>query len=116
MKKRYSIRILSILLVLLTSICSAQVTLETHAPMNVESLRFWYQDPNKPDYIFNPNIAPKGDCIQVLNGYVFFTWFKGGMQNRNLMLSRLNIATNKWVTINFLINLLYIMDFITAEK
>lgn len=78
-----------------------QATLETHQDLNQEALRFWYSNPSKPSHLFNRNIAPKGDCIQAINGYVFISWFKGGMTTRNLMLSRLYIATNKWKHLEF---------------
>ncbi|WP_298551430.1 BNR-4 repeat-containing protein [uncultured Algibacter sp.] len=54
-------------------------------------------------YQFSPRITPHGDCIDVVNGYVFVTWYKGGMDKRNLMLSRknLNVANSSWVTIEF---------------
>lgn len=79
----------------------AQVVQEYHAKLNMDALRFWYSDANKPAYIFNRDIAPKGDCLKVMNGYLFLTWFKGGMTERNLMLSRMNLATKQWVTIEF---------------
>ena len=69
--------------------------------MNVDALHFWYSDPSKPVALFNRDISPKGDCIKVVNGYVFFTWYKGGMQDRNLMLSRRKIGSDNWVTIQF---------------
>ena len=54
-------------------------------------------------YQFSPRITPHGDCIDVVNGYVFVTWYKGGMDKRNLMLSRknLNVVNSSWVTIEF---------------
>ena len=55
------------------------------------------------DYQFGPRITPHGDCIDVVNGYVFVTWYKGGMDKRNVMLSRknLNDPSAPWVTIEF---------------
>ena len=81
--------------------CLAQVTLESDQKMNVDALHFWYSNPNKPVALFNRNISPKGDCIKVVNGYVFIAWFKGGMPDRNLMLSRQKIGSSRWVTIQF---------------
>lgn len=54
-------------------------------------------------YQFSNRITPHGDCIDVVNGYVFVTWYKGGMNNRNLMLSRKNTndPNGKWITIEF---------------
>ena len=79
----------------------AQVEMEYHEDMHMEGLRFWYADPSKPSHIFNRNIAVHGDCFTVKNGYVFFVWYKGGMENRDLMLSRKKLGTETWVTIQF---------------
>lgn len=102
MSNHYLIRTIVVVILSFSSLLvRGQVTLEKHEDLNLEALRFWYSDPNKPSHIFNRNISPKGDCIQEANGFLFFTWFKGGMNERNLMLSRLNIATDEWVTIQF---------------
>jgi len=55
------------------------------------------------NYRFGQRISPHGDCVDVVNGYAFVTWYKGGLDQRNLMLSRknLNIANSSWVTIEF---------------
>ena len=54
-------------------------------------------------YRFSPRITPHGDCVDVVNGYAFVTWYKGGVEFRNLMLSRknLNEPNSQWVTIEF---------------
>ncbi|WP_298878591.1 BNR-4 repeat-containing protein [uncultured Polaribacter sp.] len=55
------------------------------------------------NYRFGQRITPHGDCVDVVNGFAFVTWYKGGMDKRNLMLSRknLNIENAPWVTIEF---------------
>ncbi|MEN8703560.1 MAG: BNR-4 repeat-containing protein [Polaribacter sp.] len=55
------------------------------------------------NYRFGKRITPHGDCVDVINGYVFVTWYKGGMDKRNLMLSRKNLIVedSPWVTIEF---------------
>nr|WP_298991085.1 BNR-4 repeat-containing protein [uncultured Polaribacter sp.] len=55
------------------------------------------------NYRFGQRITPHGDCVDVVNGYAFVTWYKGGMDKRNLMLSRknLNVENSPWVTIEF---------------
>lgn len=55
------------------------------------------------NYRFSRRITPHGDCVDVVNGYAFVTWYKGGMDTRNLMLSRknLNEPNSNWVTIQF---------------
>jgi len=63
----------------------------------------YYEGEKGINYQFSPRITPHGDCIDVVNGYVFVTWYKGGVDKRNLMLSRknLNIPNSNWVTIEF---------------
>ncbi|WP_282122012.1 BNR-4 repeat-containing protein [Algibacter mikhailovii] len=55
------------------------------------------------NYRFSQRISPHGDCVDVVNGYAFVTWYKGGMDKRNLMLSRknLNVPNAPWITIEF---------------
>lgn len=55
------------------------------------------------NFRFGQRISPHGDCVDVVNGYAFVTWYKGGMDTRNLMLSRknLNVPNSNWVTIEF---------------
>ena len=55
------------------------------------------------NYRFGKRITPHGDCVDVVNGYAFVTWYKGGMDKRNLMLSRKNLTVENapWVTIQF---------------
>ncbi len=52
---------------------------------------------------FSQRITPHGDCLDVVNGYAFVTWYKGGVEFRNLMLSRKNLTDpdSQWVTIEF---------------
>ncbi len=90
-----------VLSVIQTNKALAQVSFESHEDMEMEGLRFWYADASKPSHIFNRNIAVHGDCFDVINGYAFFSWYKGGMGNRNLMLSRKKLGTDYWVTIQF---------------
>lgn len=78
-----------------------EVTLVNESKVSNEGL--YFDGVRGVDYQFGPRITPHGDCIDVINGYVFVTWYKGGMDKRNLMLSRKKIddpgAT--WVTIQF---------------
>ena len=55
------------------------------------------------NYRFSQRITPHGDCVDVVNDYAFVTWYKGGMDTRNLMLSRKNliVPNSEWVTIEF---------------
>ncbi|MEM9525459.1 MAG: BNR-4 repeat-containing protein [Bacteroidota bacterium] len=53
-------------------------------------------------YQFGRRITPHGDCIDVVGGYQFVTWYKGGMDNRSLMLSRRRDEPGaEWVHLQF---------------
>ncbi|MDF7823487.1 BNR-4 repeat-containing protein [Pontiellaceae bacterium B12227] len=77
---------------------SAQVQFLEESTVTTEGLYFYYADGSKA-YHYNPNISPRGDCVSVVNGYMFFGWYKGGMSNRNLMISRKKIGSGNWVTV-----------------
>ena len=53
------------------------------------------------DYFFGRNISAHGDCITTYNEYVFMTWYKGGKDNRHVMLTRYNKETGTSVDIEF---------------
>ena len=44
------------------------------------------------DYAFGPQISAHGDCIFTYKHYVSMTWYKGGKENRNMMLFRVLIV------------------------
>lgn len=94
---------LVILMLFFQGLCyvMAQVTLERNEAMDLDGLYFWYADSDAPSHTYNRNISPKGDCFDVSKGYVFLVWYKGGMQERNVMLSRKKIGEDHWVTIEF---------------
>lgn len=92
---------LSFFLFLSIPVASQKVEVITHQKMSIDGLHFWYNDPNRPVALFNKNITPKGDCITIVNDHIFFVWYKGGMRNRNLMLSRKKIGNIEWKTIEF---------------
>ncbi|WP_082196177.1 BNR-4 repeat-containing protein [Catenovulum agarivorans] len=63
-----------------------------------------FENPSKGpeyDYFFGKNISAHGDAVKPYKHYVFMTWYKGGKDNRNVMLSRLNTKTGKVKTIQF---------------
>lgn len=68
-----------------------------------EGLYFWYPNARNGDEVkafhYAPNISPRGDCFTVVNGYIFFGWYKGGMKDRDLMISRKKIGSGSWVTV-----------------
>ncbi len=53
------------------------------------------------NYQFGPRITPHGDCIKVYGGYIFVTWYRGGMDDRTVMLSRKEIGGDTWKHIEF---------------
>lgn len=53
------------------------------------------------DYKFGPAISPHGDCIKTYKEYVFMTWYRGGKEDRHVMLTRYNTLTGTMKTIEF---------------
>jgi len=58
-------------------------------------------NPEGYDYIFGNALSPHGDCIKVYKHFVFMTWYRGGKNNRHVMLSRFNTKTGVVRTIQF---------------
>ena len=52
-------------------------------------------------FAFGPLISPKGDCIEIFEGFIFVAWYRGGMDNRRVILSRSRIGSDKWSHIRF---------------
>ena len=53
-------------------------------------------------YEFGPRITPQGNCLKVYKGYIFVTWYRGGMEDRHVMLSRCRVGDNNaWHHIEF---------------
>ncbi|MBD5780075.1 BNR-4 repeat-containing protein [Pelagicoccus sp. NFK12] len=88
---------------------SAEVTLEAEIHLNDQSLYFdgkkvGRDAPNREgayDYFFGNALVPHGDCIKTFKQYVFLTWYRGGKEDRHVMLTRLDTDTGKQVTIEF---------------
>ncbi len=75
---------------------NAQVTLVESAVVTNEALFFWKADDPQP-YHYGAAINPHGNCVKVVNGYVFYTWYKGGFADRTLMVSRKKIGEGAWI-------------------
>ncbi|EWH09165.1 hypothetical protein DS2_13869 [Catenovulum agarivorans DS-2] len=56
---------------------------------------------SKFDYFFGRNISAHGDAVKVYKHYVFMTWYRGGKDDRHVMLSRYNTQTGQVATIEF---------------
>lgn len=87
----------------------AQVSFEKEVEISDKGLFFDGEDvdpstPNrgpKYDFVFGNRITPHGDCIKEYNGYIFMTWYRGGKNDRHVMLSRYNPNTGVIKTIEF---------------
>ncbi|WP_298878606.1 BNR-4 repeat-containing protein [uncultured Polaribacter sp.] len=75
---------------------SAQVTFLESSKITDEALYFWKADNDKP-YHYGQSINPHGNCMKVSNGFVFYTWYRGGWADRTLMISRKKIGEGSWV-------------------
>ncbi|WP_063769035.1 BNR-4 repeat-containing protein [Flammeovirga sp. OC4] len=53
------------------------------------------------DYAYGRTINPHGDCIKTYKHYVFMTWYRGGKEDRHVMLTRYNTQTGAMKTIEF---------------
>ena len=80
----------------LPSQVSAQVTFLENSKITEEAFYFWKADDAKP-YHYGASINPHGNCMKVSNGFVFYTWYRGGWADRTLMVSRKKIGEGTWV-------------------
>jgi hypothetical protein len=92
---------------------NAGVTLETEVKIADKGLHFNGADlnfgnvgtPNEEaetyDFFFGRNISAHGDAVKPYKNYVFMTWYRGGKQDRHVMLSRYNTTTGSVKTIEF---------------
>lgn len=53
------------------------------------------------EYYFGRRITPHGDCIKKYGEFLFLTWYLGGEEKKNVMLSRLHIPTQTLETLKF---------------
>lgn len=53
------------------------------------------------EYYFGRRITPHGDCIKKYGDFLFLTWYLGGEENKNVMLSRLHIPSQTLETVKF---------------
>jgi hypothetical protein len=112
MKKNTAKSLISITILLLISVFSySQVVLEKEVKITDLGLHFdgskvgitaTNSGDNAPyDYFFGRTISAKGDCIKTYNQYVFMTWYRGGKEDRHVMLTRYNTTTGISRTIEF---------------
>jgi len=88
--------LLSLVFVVTTNAQQLTVSLEEESVVADSALYFdgtKYDAETNPtgNFRFGRRISPHGDCIDVVGGFVFVTWYRGGMDDRTLMLSRKNL-------------------------
>lgn len=60
------------------------------------------QDVNTPyDFAYGRPINPHGDCIKTYKNFVFMTWWRGGKEDRHMMLTRYDTISGSMKTIEF---------------
>ncbi|WP_139956614.1 BNR-4 repeat-containing protein [Flavicella sediminum] len=104
MRKYYNILLLLLFVSNVNSQKKIEVTLDNSSRVTeANEGGLYFAGSKNVNYRFSQRISPHGDCVDVVNGYAFVTWYKGGMEHRNLMLSRknLNVSNAPWVTIEF---------------
>jgi hypothetical protein len=79
----------------------AQISVSFLESTQISTEGLYFEGEKGVNYKFGKRITPHGDCIDVVNGYVFVTWYKGGMDKRNLMVSRKKVDGGQWKTIEF---------------
>jgi hypothetical protein len=87
-------KIFTVLLSLLSVVSSAQITMTYEGEVASDALFF-------TSFQFGARITPHGDCIKVHQGYIFVTWYRGGMDDMAVMLSRKKIGEGTWKHIEF---------------
>ncbi|GAA4958008.1 BNR-4 repeat-containing protein [Algibacter aquimarinus] len=117
MKKKYAQKkslfsyLLMAVMLVFTSVSDAQVVLEKEVKITDLGLHFdgskvssgtSNSGDNAPyDYFFGRNISAHGDAIKTYGNYVFMTWYRGGKNDRHVMLTRYNTITGTMATIEF---------------
>jgi hypothetical protein len=109
--KKNTIQFICLITVLLASfLAKAQVVLEKEVFITDKVMYF---DGNKValststnsttgyDYVYGTALTPHGDCIKVFGDFVFMTWYRGGKEDRHVMLTRYNTNTGVQKTIEF---------------
>ncbi|OHX64515.1 BNR-4 repeat-containing protein [Flammeovirga pacifica] len=68
---------------------------------NKVDLNHTANNPSGYDYVYGRALTPHGDCIKVYQNFVFMTWYRGGKEDRHVMLTRYNMTTGVSKTIEF---------------
>lgn len=97
---------------LVSSKAFADVVLETNVRIADNGLYFDGQDLNYSnlnqantgdvyDFFFGRSISAHGDAVKTYQHYIFMTWYRGGKEDRHVMLTRYNRLTGEQVDIEF---------------
>ena len=70
-KKLFTLALPALLTGLMSNSALAEVQLLEESQVTDQGLYFWYANGNKA-YHYNPNISPRGDCLTVVNGFMYF--------------------------------------------
>lgn len=99
------------ILLLVSSMSSAQVVLEKEVKISDQVMFFDGKKvdvKNLPansdagyDYAYGNALTPHGDCVTSFGDFVFLTWYRGGKEDRHVMLTRYNVKTGVSKTIEF---------------
>lgn len=95
----YNNHLMVFVLFIMFGMCSqsalSQVTFLENSKITDKAFYFWKADDPKP-FHFGQSINPHGNCMKVSNGFVFYTWYRGGWADRTLMISRKKIGVDGW--------------------
>lgn len=108
--KRNTTYIFLMVLFLSFKVVNSQVTLERE--VKITDLAMYFNGNQVPisttansatgyDFIYGRTLTPHGDCIKTYKNYVFMSWYRGGKQDRHVMLTRYNTETGVMKTIEF---------------
>jgi len=78
------------------SVFAQHIKLLENNIVTTDAFYFWKADDPQP-YHYAAAINPHGNCAKVSNGFVFYTWYRGGWTDRTLMISRKKIGEGNWV-------------------
>ncbi len=102
-------KVLFVVMLFTTVTFNAQVTLEeevhiTDLAMFFDGVQVGSSASNSTtgyDYRYGNALSPHGDCVKAYKHYVFMTWYRGGKNDRHVMLTRYNTLTGAKKTIEF---------------
>ncbi|MFD1316409.1 BNR-4 repeat-containing protein [Namhaeicola litoreus] len=93
--------LLLILLLHFIAIPLAQSQIKLKKSTKITDRGLYFEGKKDEKFHFGRRITPHGDCIDVVDGYIFVTWYRGGMDDMHVMLSRKKIGEDIWKTIEF---------------